>query len=242
MKGIILAAGVSSRMRPLTNNTPKCLLPIGDQNILQRTIDNLIDNSINDILIVTGYLNNQIEDFVKKAFPTLNVNFIHNDIYDSTNNIYSLWLTKDKALNNDILLLDSDIVFDKNIIKLLLSSDHQNCLALKSAMDLGEEEMKLKTNSDGSIYEISKTLIPAEAIGESIGIEKFSKNLVNPLFRILDEMVIAQKQDNVFYEKAFQIAINEGKKIFPIDVDKLKCMEIDTIEDYELAQQIILSE
>ena len=87
MKAIILAAGMASRLRPLTNNTPKCLLKIGERSLLQRSIDALTSNGIKEIVIVTGYLHNQIEDFVRQQYPSLKVTFIQNDVYASTNNI-----------------------------------------------------------------------------------------------------------------------------------------------------------
>ena len=111
MRAIILAAGMASRLRPLTDNTPKCLLKIGERSLLQRSIDALTSNGIKEIVIVTGYLHNQIEDFVKQQYPSLDVTFIHNGVYDSTNNIYSLWLARPKADGEEILLLDSDLLY-----------------------------------------------------------------------------------------------------------------------------------
>lgn len=239
MKGIILAAGVASRMRPLTNDTPKCLLPMGTQTILERAINNLLANDINDIIIVSGFLNHKIRDFIIKTFPDIQITMIHNEIYDSTNNIYSLWLTKNHILNQDILLLDSDIVFDKRIISQLKSCGYENSLALKSDHHLGEEEIKVTVAADGAITEISKTVNPDAAIGESVGIELFSAGFVNNLFAILDDMIVVQKDVNVFYEKAFQRAIEQGHKIYPVDVESFKCMEIDTTEDYGQAQKLV---
>ena len=71
MKAIILAAGVASRLRPLTDNTPKCLLPVGEKSILERTIENLMENGVNELVLVTGYLRHMIEDFVMchKPYP-----------------------------------------------------------------------------------------------------------------------------------------------------------------------------
>ena len=87
MKAIILAAGIASRLRPLTDNTPKCLLKIGERCLLQRTFDALIENGIKEFVIVTGYLKEQIEEFLQKNYAGVNITFIHNDVYDSTNNI-----------------------------------------------------------------------------------------------------------------------------------------------------------
>ena len=87
MKAVILAAGIASRLRPLTDNTPKCLLKVGTKNILSLTIDNLISNNIIEIIIVTGYLEQQIKDFISSEYAMLNVQYIYNEVYDSTNNI-----------------------------------------------------------------------------------------------------------------------------------------------------------
>lgn len=239
MKAVILAAGISARLRPLTDNTPKCLLKVGAKSILERTIDNLIANEINDVIVVTGYLKEMIEDFLQKKYPKLNFTFIYNDKYDSTNNIYSLWMTKDKVLGNDILLLDSDIIFDSRIIGQLLNSNHENCLSVRSDHELGVEEIKILINVDKSIREISKLINPLSAVGESIGIEKFNSNFVEHLFKVLDKKIIEQKKVNIFYEAAFQDAINEGAKIFPIDVENYKCVEIDTAEDFEIAATLV---
>ena len=233
MKAIILAAGVASRLRPLTNNTPKCLLKVGDQSILERTVRNLSINGIKDIIIVTGFLKEMIEEFLLTKFPELNFTFLFNEKFDSTNNIYSLWMTKEEILGHDMLLLDSDIIFDSRIIGQLTSSDHENCLAVRSDHELDEEEMKLLLHEDGSIREISKVVDPKLAIGESIGIQKFEKKFVWRLFTILDRKILDDKDVNLFYEAAFQDALNSGCKIFPVDVENFKCMEIDTAEDFK---------
>lgn len=239
MKAIILAAGVASRLRPLTNNTPKCLLNIGGKAILERTIDNLIANDIKEIIIVTGYLEDQIRSFLTETYPDIKFNFIYNNIYDSTNNIYSLWMTKESVLDDEIILLDSDIVFDSKIIGMLINSNYENCLAVRSDHQLGDEEIKLTLNEDKSIKEISKVVEPKNAIGESIGIEKFSRKFVVNLFNILDRMILDEKKVDVFYEAAFQKAIDNGLKVFPVDVGELGCMEIDTIEDFEDAGKFL---
>jgi len=237
MKGIILAAGVASRLRPLTNNTPKCLLTVGDKPILQRTIENLLLNSINDLVIVTGYLNEKIENFIADNFPEVNVEFIYNERYDSTNNIYSLWMTKQAVMGEDFILLDSDIVFDSRVLKLVLDSKFDNCLAVKSTEKLSDEEIKVTLNSDNSISEISKEVEINAAVGESVGIEKFSAEFVNKLFNLLDKMIIDEKLVNIFYEAAFQRLINEGAKIFPVSTGELKCLEVDFPEDFKKAAE-----
>ena len=238
MKAVILAAGIASRLRPLTNNTPKCLLKVGDKSILTHTLENLISNNITDVVLVTGYLENLIKSFIKENYPTLNVTYIYNDVYDSTNNIYSLWLAKDALLNNDMLLLDSDIIFDKKIISELINSEHESCLALKQH-DVGAEEIKVKTDNNGRILEISKEVTPSEAAGESIGIELFGKRTVKELFKIIDHKITVENKVNIFYEAAFQDMINNKGNIFVVDITRYYCTEIDTASDLEHAAEII---
>jgi choline kinase len=238
MKAVILAAGIASRLRPLTDNTPKCLLKVGNKTILEHTLENLIANNISDIIIVTGYLENQVKSFVKEKFPQLNVTFIYNELYASTNNIYSLWLSKDALLGDEMLLMDSDIIFDKNIIKELFISGHINCLALKRH-DVGVEEIKVKADNKGRILEISKEVKPSEAIGESIGIELFKKNSLKELFKIIDRKIIVENKVNIFYEAAFEELINNKVDIFAVDISQYYCTEIDTASDLENANQII---
>ncbi len=238
MKAVILAAGIASRLRPLTDNTPKCLLKVGDKAILEYMLENIIANNIPDIIIVTGYLENQVKSFVKEKFPRLNVTFIYNELFASTNNIYSLWLAKDALLGDDMLLMDSDIVFDKKIIAELFHSKHTNCLALK-CHDVGAEEIKVKADKDGRIIEISKEVMPSEAAGESIGIELFNRCSLVELFNIIDRKITVENKVNIFYEAAFQEMINNKGDIFTVDITPYFCTEIDTASDLETAKQIM---
>ena len=237
MKAIILAAGMASRLRPLTNNTPKCLLKIGERSLLQRSIDALISNGIKEIVIVTGYLHNQIEDFVKQQYPNVNISFIHNEVYDSTNNIYSLWLARPKADGEEILLLDSDLLYDPEIITRILSTNAENVLTL-IRHDLGEEEMKVVTDSS-VIIEISKTCSPSDAIGESLGIEKMGKPYTSALYKELEPMMNQEHLENVFYEKAFERLIPKGHTFKILDVTDLFSCELDTVEDFQNAKEKI---
>jgi choline kinase len=236
MKTVILAAGAGSRLRPLTDNTPKCLLKVGDKCILEMTVENLLATNNSDLIIVTGYLENKIREFLGERFPFLKITYIHNDLYASTNNIYSLWLTKDAVLGNDMMMMDSDIVFDKRIITKLQNSRYKNCLALKRH-ELHEEEIKVRADRQGCVTEISKEVNISEAAGESIGIEIFAKEALGELFIILDRKVISEKKVNQFYEAAFQ-ELSEND-IYIVDTSEYFCMEIDTEEDLTTAGELV---
>ncbi len=240
MPAIILAAGTATRLRPLTDTTPKCLLRIGENAILGHAIDNLRKAGIGDIILVTGYRGEQVRDFISDRYAGLNVTYIHNPRYDSTNNIYSLWLTKERVLGKRILLLDSDILFDWRILPLLAASGRESCLAIRNEGGLGEEEIKVKTGEGGLITAIGKEVRAEEAAGESIGIELLSAAFVEALFRILDRMILVENRVSIFYEAAFQGAIDGGAKLAAVDVGAHRCIEIDTAEDLERARNDVL--
>jgi len=242
MQAIILAAGFSKRLRPLTDNTPKCLLNIGNKNLLHRTVFNVLDNGIHDFIIVTGYKEDMIINYINENFSQINVEFITNSDYANNNNSYSLWMTK-QFVKDDVILLDSDILFDKLIIGDLLNSSHENCLAVNITHDLDEEQIKVITDNENRILHIGKQVSIYESIGESIGIEKFSLYFMKELFSILDWKILQENIVNEFYEVSFQEIIDkkkEGNSMYAIDVSKYDCIEIDTIEDYDKAQKICI--
>lgn len=238
MKAIILAAGTASRLRPLTENTPKCLLKIGERCLLQRSMDALQANGISEFCIVTGYLHEQIESFVKTQYPLMKVTFIHNVDYATTNNIYSLWLARPEADGEEILLLDSDIVYDPRIVERVLEEKTDNVLTL-IRHELGEEEMKVVTDIEGNITGISKTCAVADAVGESLGIEKMGKTYTTTLYKELDKMMNLEHLENKFYELAFERLLNQGQTYKVLDVTDLFSCELDTVEDFENAKQLI---
>jgi choline kinase len=238
MKAIILAAGTASRLRPLTDSTPKCLLKIGGRSLLQRSIDALTANGISQLVIVTGYLHEQIESFVGRQYPGLRVTYIYNKEYSTTNNIYSLWLARPEADGEDVLLLDSDLLYDPAILNRVMACSHSNVLTL-IRHPLGEEEMKVVTDDQGSILEISKTCNPALAAGESLGIERMSKSYTTALYRELALMIGQEGLSNIFYERAFERLIPHGHTFRVLDVSDLFSCELDTVEDFENASQKI---
>jgi len=269
VRAIILAAGTASRLRPLTSHTPKCLLKVGERTLLQRSIDALIKAGIREFVIVTGYLHEQIENFVRKTYQDSlplregrggSFRFIHNKDYETTNNIYSLWLARPEAEGQEILLLDSDLLYDGQIIERVLADKHDNVLTL-IRHELGEEEMKVVIDAEGSIVEISKTCDPAIAAGESLGIERMGKAYTTALYKELEVMKTLSNSplkgeehkasplrggwvgsggwENSFYELAFQRLIAQGHTYSVLDVTDLFSCELDTVEDFENAKERI---
>lgn len=238
MIALILAAGMSSRLRPLTSNKPKCLLPVCGKTFLQRSIDALAENGISDFIIVTGFLHDMIESYVKKNYPSVKVRFIYNSRYETTNNIYSCWLGL-QSVDDDVLMLDSDLLFDAKIISRVIQNGNQDILCLVKH-PLGQEEMKVVVDDSDRIKNITKDCLPQAAIGESLGIEKISKNSVKILNRELDKMINLEKLENEYYELAFSRTL-DSVRFNILDVSDMYACEVDTIEDYDSANNYFRS-
>jgi len=227
---------MASRLRPLTLTTPKSLLKVGERSLLQRSMDALIANGVTEFCIVTGYLHDMIEVFVKEQYADIiQVTYIYNKVYETTNNIYSLWLARPFAEGQEVLLLDSDLLYDPQIVTRVIATKAPNVLTLIKH-DLGDEEMKVVTDARGNIKEISKTCNPADAAGESLGIEKMGKEYTKALYRELEPMMNEEHLENVFYERAFERLIPQGHTYQVLDVTELFSCELDTIEDFENAK------
>lgn len=241
MKCVILAAGISSRLYPLTLSTPKCLLKVGEYTILERTIRNVLLHKIHRFVIVTGFQAEMITDFARIAFPSLDVEFILNPRFRDTNNAYSLALANQALAGEGMLLLDGDIVFHHRILFDLLSAPHENCLAVRRTTDSNEEEVRVAVDDEWRILQVGKGVNRDLTLGESIGIEKFSVEGTKRLFEVLSRRMFDEKRENEFYEASFQELIDTGTPIYAVDTRHLPCIEVDTLEDLREAREMVAS-
>ena len=237
MIGVILAAGMAKRLRPLTDERPKCLLTVGERTLLQRTVDAIITAGINELVVVTGYRQQMIRDFLTAHYPAVTIHFIDNPDYAHNNNIFSLWLTRPYTEGKDFLLLDSDILFDPAIIPAVLKQEG-SALAL-NRHELGEEEIKVIVDKENRVQEISKVCSIEQAIGESVGIEKMTADYSTALFTELEKMIEGEGLIDVFYEKAFERLIQQGHTFKIVDTTDFFSIELDTVEDFENAKKLI---
>lgn len=238
MKAIILAAGTSSRLRPLTDNLPKCLLTIGDKNILSRQIEALNSNGISDIIIVVGFEKEKIIDYLKSNFSTSNFTFIENGQFASTAALYSLYLASD-YLSEEIIYLNSDLFCDQQIIEKIIVFPKAVTAIRKTDWD--EEEVNVITNSKNKIVEIGKHISSDRSNGEFIGATKFDKDFGGKLRKVLD-IFSKEKNWNRFAVEAINQTINSlDGEIFALDVTDNWAIEIDTPEDYQEANRILIS-
>ena len=238
MHCVILAAGTASRLRPLTDSTPKCLLQIGHRTILERAIRAVFHAGIIHFTIVVGFQDWKVKNFLKRNFPSLDFTFVVNNRFDTTNNAFSLLLARDEIIGHELLLLDGDIVFDDEIIPLVMKSPRETSLAVRTSDSVGAEDVKVEVKEGGEIIRIGKELPAASAFGESIGIEKFSRGDTTKLFDTLEKRIKTENRVDEFYEASFQELIDGGTKIYAIDAGKYRSIEVDTPEDLQTAESL----
>ena len=129
MQAIILAAGMGKRLGELTRENTKCMVKVGGVSLIERALKILDKKGLSRIIIVAGYQRENLMSFVKTLDIHTPIQFIINDVYDKTNNIFSLSMAKDYLVSEDTLLLESDLIFEECLIDLLLN-DERDTLAL----------------------------------------------------------------------------------------------------------------
>lgn len=240
MIGVILAAGMAKRLRPLTDTKPKCLLEVGKRTLLERTVDAMRQAGIQEFLVVTGYRGEMIREFLTIHYPLSTIHYLDNIDYEHNNNIYSLWMACQKVRGCDFLLMDSDILCDPAAV-VRIAQEQTSALAV-NRHELGEEEMKVVVDADSRITEISKTCRPKDAMGESVGIEKITADYSEALARELDQMILQEGLIDIFYERAFERLIPQGHTFKVVDTTHYFSYELDTPEDFQRAQELMPKE
>ncbi|HWO25835.1 MAG TPA: phosphocholine cytidylyltransferase family protein [Kofleriaceae bacterium] len=230
MKAVILAAGCASRLRPHSDDTPKTLMPVGGVPILRRTITSLMRAGFDQFVIGTGYLEHMVRDAVASWFPRLDVTFVTNPDFRTTNNAASLLYAREHVERSGFILLDGDVVFDQLVIDELVERG-PDCLAVRSVGELGLEEVKVTADIHDRVLAIGKHVPVRSAMGESVGIELFSAATARKLFAVLHARVREQGLVNEYYEAAFQQLLDEGTTLYGVDIGSMYASEIDTIDD-----------
>ncbi|MCK4429507.1 MAG: phosphocholine cytidylyltransferase family protein [Candidatus Aenigmarchaeota archaeon] len=232
MKAIILNSGEGKRLKPITEKIPKCLVKVNGKTILDYQLENLVNCGIKEIIITTGPFENLIKKRIKQKYPDLNIKYVNNPKYSSTNYIYSLWLTKE-MINNSIILLHGDLIFDAILLKKLIGSKYDNCVLINENIKPPEKDFK-------GVIENEKV--------KKIGISFFGDNafFLAPLYKFskLDfikwlneiDIFIKEGKTKCYAEDAFN-NISEKIQLFPLFYDKEVCMEIDDYNDIKIAKR-----
>ncbi|HIH34961.1 MAG TPA: phosphocholine cytidylyltransferase family protein [Methanosphaera sp.] len=240
MIAVILAAGMGTRLRPLTDEIPKPLLEMNGLTLLERMIKNCMNEGIEKFIVVTGYYSQKVDDLCSQLEDkySIQIRTIKNENYDTTNTSVSTFLASSFIENNetgeDFILINGDNVLDPQIIHNIVESQHSS-LIVDNFKELNEESFKLIIDND-EIRDIGKQLNIEESSGEFIGISKvISADLPN-FNKILDELISDDSQN--YYDYAYQ-NLSKLTHLEYVFTDGLEWTEIDDHVDYQKAQSIL---
>ena len=232
MKALILAAGLGSRLAPITDNCPKSLVPVNGQPILMKQLENLYLNGVRDVTIVSGYKADVLKSAVLEEYP--DVNIIESVNYASTNNMFSAYIAKDTMGDDGFLMMNSDVFFDASVITELLKFPYPNAIVTDIGTYL-EESMKV-IEEKGRLVMISKGISREDALGASIDVYKFSKEGAKAFFDKCAEYIIENEKLKLWSE----VALNDILSVIEFKACPLvgRWFEIDNHDDLAAAEKL----
>ncbi|MBI4318531.1 MAG: phosphocholine cytidylyltransferase family protein [Chloroflexi bacterium] len=264
MKALIVAAGKSSRLYPLTNDTPKPLLQIGGRSIIERSVDLLNANGISEVIVVVGFHHEKMREALHER-----ASFVFNPFYELSNNMASLWLALPYLEGDAFVYLHADVIYHEALISELVSGAECKSVGADVSVRPGrggaprpfctrndfasettdagirllvdpdridEEAMKVRV-ADGRFVESSKAIPSAEAAGEWTGLARISPNVIVPL-RSAIETILAQGFLQSYDTAAFSRLAQEGVPFGLMSTNGLPWYEIDTMDDLEHAASL----
>ena len=243
MQAVILAAGLGSRLKKLTENNTKSMVEVDGISLMERMLRILDKKSLSNIVVVTGYKSEFFINYIKSLNINTKLTFINNEIYDKTNNIYSMFLAKNEMVKEDSILLESDLIFDDKMITEVIDDKRKN-LALVAKYERWMDGTCLKINDDEEILDFisGKDFNFKEAYDyyKTINIYKFSKEFSKNIYFPFLEAYMSANGKNDYYEAVLKIIIDLGKNHIYAKVisDDIRWYEIDDEQDLDIASSI----
>lgn len=233
MRAVILAAGQGTRIRAVHGERPKCLIEVDSTTILDHQLDALSLVGITEVAIVIGYEKEQIIARVRSREHHQNIQFIENDAFAVTNNIYSLWLALDWLGGDSFIVLNADVIFDFGILDAAVRSP----APISMIVDPVWRDETMKVVIQGSrVIQMSKKITREQFGGTYIGITVFRRSIQGKFFQKMNELICAGRV-NEFFNSAVQEIIDEGIRVAYTSTAGLAWAEIDDPLDLTFAQQ-----
>lgn len=245
-RAVILAAGVGERLRPLTDETPKCLVEVGGKPILLRALSTLARCGFSEVVIVVGHCRSRIQEAVGDVFQGMKIQYVLAPEYDKTNNVVSLWQARD-SLDRDVLLLEADVIFEEKVLRRLLQADgnamivsqyctwHSGTVIRRDAKTQIVSQLILGADQD-DCFDYSDSFKTANLYKFQTAF--LSDYLVPELCRTVSS---GSTQD--YYESLFRQPIaTQDVSFAAVDVSDLKWYEVDDHNDLEAANYRFASE
>ena len=246
MQAIILAAGMGKRLKELTHDNTKCMVQVCGETLIERMLRQQDRLNLERIVIVVGYQGRRLIDFVSSLDIKTPIEFIDNPIYDKTNNIYSLSLAKERLLEDDTLLFESDIIFEDSVLDALVQ-DPRPTLALVDKYEPWMDGTCVRLSGDDEIIEFIPgkkfNHLDSEDCYKTVNIYKFSREFSRNAYVPFLEAYQKALGENQYYEQVLMvIAMLNNSELRAKRLDGEKWYEIDDIQDLDIATSIFASD
>ena len=239
MQAVILAAGKGTRLKAKTDTLPKAMIEIEGKPLLEYSLDALIEYGLSDVIMVVGFRHETISRRFGNQYRGLNIQYVENDKYADSGSMYSLALVKD-IIDDEVLLLESDLLYESRAISLLLDSNRPNSVLVAGLSGSGDE-VYICANDKQEITELGKQISVSSkqtAMGELAGISRFQRNFLDFVFTVALEDFQNGKM-NYHYEECVFRTSQQTIPIYAVPATDLAWVEIDTAEDLQKAQELI---
>ncbi|ENY70277.1 Hypothetical protein, putative bidomainal (nucleotidyltransferase and aminotransferase) protein [Mycoplasmopsis bovigenitalium 51080] len=243
MQALILAAGKGTRLKKITKDKPKCMVEVNDTALIKKALDILDKKSLSQIIVLTGYKSDLLKNYINSLDLKTKLKFINNDDFDSTNNIYSMFLAKNEMINEDTLILESDLIFDEQIIDELINDKEKN-LALVSKYESWMDGSCIKIDENKKIIDFVSSkefdYSQVDQYYKTVNIYKFSKEFSSSTYFPFLEALISAKGKNDYYEDVLKLIIqlNNHDLYAKITPNNCNWYEIDDEADLNIAESI----
>ncbi len=241
MKGIILAAGMGTRLKPLTDVTPKCLVPVNGKPMLEYQLECLARAGLPESVLIVGYRADQIIRRIGNFFQGMAISYVKNPRFQETNNLYSLWLARD-YLDDDIVLIEADLLFEDDLVRQLVQHPAPSVAVVDRYRPPMDGTVILAENNVASAMVLKVNQGPGfsyKSALKTVNIYKLSRSVMrNSVIPELSRFVEAGRTGE-YYEAIFADLITQKRlRMSVLGADSLKWAEVDTSEDLSAAEKL----
>lgn len=245
MNLIILAAGQGKRLYPLTKDTPKSMLDLGDgTTLLDRQLENAIaSHTLHKVYVITGYLTEQLEAKLETYSDKAEIEVVYNPYYDVSNNLLSLWCAHHLMLEEDFLVSNGDNIYKAHVYDQVLAGDHE---AIQLTIDHKDhydgDDMKVRINDQRNLLQVSKKIEIAEAQAESVGLVMVRGAVMRARFRDkLMQMVKQPESRDMFWLEIFNAMVADGQSVTTCEISHDDWGEVDFHPDIEAMRKAVFN-
>ena len=241
MQALMLAAGMGKRLGKYTNNNTKCMVEVAGKKLIDRAIEAVQEAGINKMIFVVGYKGQALIDYIKANYSDSEMEFIFidNKDYATSNNIYSFYMAKDYIVKEDTILMESDLIYDKSLIKNILNVRHKNVAAIA----------KYKSWMDGTVVTCDKSGYITQFIDKAdmnydiindyyktVNVYKLSKEFCKNVYLPFLEAYMKAYGLNSYYETTLKVVAHLARtQLYGYEIGNTQWYEIDDAQDLDIA-------